>query len=166
MEQQILLLFRIATRRLALPLGDVKRVAPVPLLHAPVGAPHFVEGFFDYQGAPTAVIRLERLLGLDEQTLGLYTPLLILADEDPPTALHVARVDAIQKIPAARVQPIGNDETFNACVIGRVNDQGETIYLLAKKELLLAAEREKLAAHRVMKQRRLVALEQESVHAA
>src|SRR6185503_9546708 len=97
MDQEPLLAFSVAARRLALPLGAIRRVAPVPLLLPPVGAPHFVEGFFDFQGEPAAAIRLDRLLGLAEGELGLYTPLLILANEDQRIALHVDKVDAILK---------------------------------------------------------------------
>ncbi len=166
MDQRALLLFRAAGRRLAVPLSDVQRVEPVPLLHTPIGTPHFVEGFFDYRGRPVPAVRLDRLLGLGEETLGLYTPLLLLVDEEQPVALHVAKVDAILKLSAGRIQPIGKDETFNNCVAGRVSDGGETVYLLSARNLLLAAEWERIAVHRAMMQRRLDALKTEATDAA
>jgi chemotaxis signal transduction protein len=165
-EHRTLLCFRAAARNLALPLGDIKRVLAVPLLMPPIGAPGFVEGFFDFQGRPVASVRLDRLFGLQEERLGLYAPLLLLADEDQLVALHVNKVDSIVKTAASRIQPIGNEQTFNACVVGRVTHRGETVYLVSKMELLLAAERETLAAHAVMKQRRLDALKSDAVHAA
>lgn len=156
-----LLLFRVAGRRLALPLQAVRNVAPVPLLQPLVAAPPFVEGFFDFQGEPVAAIRLDRLLGLGEDNLGIYTPLLVLGGAARGLALHVAKIDQVIQAEAAAIQPIGPDETLNASVVGRISDGGETIYLLSANELLLEAEREKLAAHAALMRRRLDALDGE-----
>jgi len=164
MHHQALLSFSIAERRLALPLGAIRHIAPVPLLHRPVGAPDFVAGYFDFQGTPVAAIRLDRLLGLGNAQLGLYAPLLILAGDAPALALHVARADGVVRAPA--VQPIDEGATLNGCVAGRFSERGETVYLLDAARLLLAVEREKLAAHRVMLQRRLEALDADADDAA
>jgi len=161
-----ILAFNVAGKKLALPLADIRRVAPLPLLSAQVGAPYFAEGFFDYQGAPVAVVRLDRLLGLGDEPLGLYTPLLILKSEDPAIAFHVGRTNAILKLPASRFQPIGEDESLNDCVAGRISEAGETIYLLSTERLLLNEERARLAAHKAMMQRRLDELDKDPGHAS
>ena len=139
-------------------MDAVRRVVPVPLLQAPVGAPAFVEGFFDFRGTPVAAVRLDRLLNLGEELLGIYSPLVILNGEDPPVALHVASITSIVKLANLEVQPIGRDETFNACVVGRLSDGGETVYVLSAKDLLLAEERSTIAAHRTIHEQRLAAL--------
>jgi chemotaxis signal transduction protein len=157
-DRQALLTFVSAGRRLALPMETVRRVVPVPLLEPPVGAPAFVEGFFDFGGTPVAAVRLDRLLNLGEEPLGIYSPLLILSGEDPPVALHVTSVTSILKLTSLDVQPIGRDETFNACVVGRLSDRGETVYVLSAKDLLLAEERTTIAAHRATHRRRLAAV--------
>jgi chemotaxis signal transduction protein len=136
----------------------VRRVVALPLLESPVGAPAFVEGFFDFAGTPVAAVRLDRLLNLGEEPLGIYSPLLILRGEDPPIALHVTSIASIVKLTSLDVQPIGRDETFNACVVGRLSDRGETVYLLSAKDLLLTEERATIAAHRATHRRRLAAL--------
>jgi chemotaxis signal transduction protein len=166
MGQRPLLLFSVATWRLALPLKDVRRIVPLPLLQAPLGAPRFVEGFFDFQGEPVATLRLDRLFGLEEEKLGIYTPLLVLSVGGLAVALHVGRVDGVLNANDTEIQPIGRDETFNACVVGRFGERGETVYLLAKDELLLAEERARVAAHRVMRQKRLDGLETHLAHAS
>lgn len=144
-------------------MAAVRRVVPLPLLEQPVGAPSFVEGFFDFGGVPVAALRLDRLLNLGDETLGIYSPLMILRGEDPPVALHVTRVTAILKL--TDVQPIGRDETFNACIVGRLSDRGETVYVLSAEEILLAEERATIAAHRAIHQRRLAALPVERMEA-
>jgi chemotaxis signal transduction protein len=165
-DRQSLLVFTVADRRLGLPLNDVRRVVPLPLLQPPTGAPAFVEGVFDFRGAPVAAIRIDRLLALGEDKLGLYSPLLLLKDSDPAIALHVGRVVAILKSSEVDVQPIGRDETFNACVVGRFSDRGETVYLLSTDNILMAEERAKVAAQRAMKRRRLDELAVDEAHAA
>ncbi|MEX0852803.1 MAG: chemotaxis protein CheW [Bauldia sp.] len=158
MDRTLLLAFVAAGRRLALPLNDVERVVPLPLLAVPTGAPNFIEGFFDFHGALVAVVSVGRLLGLGDERLGVYSPLLVLRGQDPPVALHVASITSILKLTAADIQPIGKDETFNACVVGRVGDRGETVYVLSTQEILLAEERAKIASQRAIKRRRLDAL--------
>jgi chemotaxis signal transduction protein len=165
MDRLTLLTFSTSGRRLALPLADVRRVVALPALEAPAGAPGFVEGFFDYQGVPVAALRLDRLLSLGEEELGVYSALLVLTGA-APVALHVARVETILKTTAAEVQPIGREETFNACVVGRLGEAGQTRYLLSAEDILLTEERASLAAFRAMRQQRLAALEGEPADAA
>lgn len=144
----------------------VRRIAPLPLLSAPIGAPEFVEGFFDYQGDLMAVVRLDRLLGQPDDDFGLYSPLILLADDEPPIALHATRIDGMSRVDAGAIQPISDGETFNGCVTGRFSDGGETIYLLDAQNLLLAAERSRIAAHEAMRRHRLDALQADHGHAA
>jgi chemotaxis signal transduction protein len=153
-----LLAFVVSGRRLALPLSDIRRLLPLPLLEAPVGAPRFLEGFFDFAGTQVAAVRLDALLKLEEEKLGVYSPLLMLNSSELPIALHVASVMSVLKVSAAEIQPIGRDETFNSCVVGRVGEQGESIYLLSSDDLLLTEERSRIAAHRSARLERLEAL--------
>lgn len=163
---QAFLAFRVATWRLALPLAEVRRVVPLPFLTPPLGAPHFVEGFFDFQGAPVAVIRLDRLFSLDDGQLGVYTPLIVLDVAGLAVGMHVARIDGILEVEASRIQAIGRDETFNACVMARISDKGETVYVVSRDELLLAEERAKIVAHQKMKEERLDDLATGLAHAS
>ena len=158
MQDFKLLGFLAAGRRMALPLREVRRVVPLPLLETPASAPAFVEGFFDLAGTPVAAVRLDRLLNLGEGAPGIYSPLLVLRSSDPPIALHVDTVTSVLKVSPGDVQPIGRRETFNACVVGRVSDSGETVYLLSAGDLLLAEERERIAAISAIGMRRMAAL--------
>jgi chemotaxis signal transduction protein len=160
------LAFTVAGWRLALPLEELRRIVPLPSLQAPVGAPHFIEGFFDFEGVPVAALRLDRLFGAAEEILGIYTPLIVLQVSELALALHVQRVDGILSVAETSIQPIGREETFNACVVGRISDRENTIYLLSKDELLLAEERAKVAAHHAMRGQRLEQLETRLAHAS
>jgi chemotaxis signal transduction protein len=157
--QQPFLMFAVAEWRLALPLRKLRRVVPLPPLEAPFGAPPFIEGFFDFQGAPAAALRLDRLFGLGEESLGIYTPLIVVDTGDVMVALHVERIDGICGIADADLQPIGRDETFNACVVARFGHGGETVYVLSKDELLLAKERATVVAHARRREQRIALTE-------
>lgn len=159
-----LLVFSLSRRRLALPLAELRHVAPLPHLASPIGAPPFVAGFFEFRGMPTAALRLDRLLGLDEEPLGIYAPLLILAGQSPCVALHVCRVEAVVAAAQSELQPIAGEETLNGCVVGCARVAGENVCVLASERILLAAEREKLAAHAAMRKRRLDALQSSDEH--
>jgi chemotaxis signal transduction protein len=164
--QRSFLAFTVAGWRLALPLEDLRRVVPLPLLQAPIGAPRFVEGFFDLEGTPVAALRLDRLFSLREDKLGIYTPLVVLQVGGLAVALHVERIDGILSVAETAIQPIGRGETFNACVVGRISDRENAVYVLSKDEILLAEERAKIAAHRAMRQQRLDELETRLAHAS
>ena len=167
MDDRTLLIFWVAQDgRLALPLEDIQRVVPLPLLQVPVATPKFVEGFFDFHGTPVAALRLDRLLSLGESELGIYSPLLVLKGQDPPIALHVGGVDRIIKTTADNVQTLGKEESFNACVVARITDQGDTVYLLSAEGILLADERAKIAAHQTMRQKRIKTLNEDAANAS
>ena len=167
MKRKAYLTFTVETWRLALPLEDVRRVIPLPILQAPLGAPRFIEGIFDFRGEPVAAIRLDRVFGLEEKKLGVYSPLLVLDATGLAVALHVDRMDGILNLDETDVQSIGREETFNACIAGRFADpRGDTIFLLSKDELLLAEERAKIVELQAMRQRRLDELEGAPIHAS
>jgi purine-binding chemotaxis protein CheW len=166
MDRGTLVAFTAAGRRLAVPIADLANVLPLPSLEAPVGAPPFVEGFFDYAGSPVAVVRIDRLLNLGQEKLGVYSPLLLLKERDPRVALHVATVTSIVRSSDTEVQPIGRDETFNACVVGRISHRGNTVYILSTANLLLAEERARLVSLRAMRKRRIDTLARDGDDAA
>lgn len=150
--------FIVSGRRMALPTDCIRRIVPLPLLQPAAGAPPYVEGFFDFRGEAVTAVRLDRLLHLGEDQFGVYSPLLLLKRKDPPVALHVARVIAVRTLAEADIRPIGRDETFNACVTGRIGEGGETVYLLSEDAILLTEERARIAAYHAIRKDRLEAV--------
>jgi chemotaxis signal transduction protein len=159
MDRRDFIAFTVSGRSLALPVADVRRAVPLPRLAAPAGAPAFLEGFFNLHGSEVAVLRADLLLDLGEEQLGVYSPLLLLAGDDPLMALHVGRITGIAK--AADVKPVGKDETFNSAVVGRFDHGGQSTYLLSARQILLAEERSRVAFHRDVMRRRLDGLGRE-----
>jgi chemotaxis-related protein WspB len=160
-----LLFFHSGGLRLALDLRDILRVLPLPLLHGTAGAPPFAAGYFDYRGRAVAAVRLARLLGAPDDAIGLYSPLILLAKEEPPIALSVARIEGVLPTDTAAILPIGGDATFNGCISGQFSEKDGIVYLIRADALLLSAERARLVAFAAIQQARLDAVAEAS-HAA
>ena len=82
----------------ALPLDTVRNVAPVPLLRRPVGAPPFVEGFFDFQGEPVAATVPIGCSTSTKKTSASTGAAPGTRRRGARVALHVARIDQVMRV--------------------------------------------------------------------
>ena len=74
-----LLLFHVGGEEYGIPLRHLQEVVLMARLSRSPGLPGILAGFLNLGGSAIPVLRLDRLLGLSEQTPGLYTPLIVLA---------------------------------------------------------------------------------------
>ncbi len=158
-----LLIFDVADTVLALPVGGVCEVLPVPLLSRPPQTPLLIEGFFNLRGAAASVVRLDVLLGLAGGGAAIYAPLLLLkpgamGTGAGPLALLVDRVRGIRAVAASAVLPVSETGSLNGCVVAEVADGGPLIHLLSLERLLLEKERRCITEHRALAARRLAGL--------
>jgi purine-binding chemotaxis protein CheW len=150
------LVFRLAGQLAALPLECVERIAPMAQLARPPGLPAPLEGILNLAGTAVPVLRLDRLLELQEQPLGLYSMLVLLKDvSNDRIAILVDRVSEIVSIPEDAFLPVADDHSFNACAAGTVSVRGEIVPVLSPGRILLEKERETLSQVQAMTQRRL-----------
>src|SRR5690349_6005793 len=77
-SHHVLLVFQLADRLAAFPIGDVERIAPMAELACPPGLPSALEGVLNLAGAAVPVLRLDRLFRLPAQRVGLYSMLIVL----------------------------------------------------------------------------------------
>jgi purine-binding chemotaxis protein CheW len=155
-SQRALLVFRLAGRLAALPLEDVEKIAPMAQLARPPGLPSPLEGLLNLAGRSVPVLRLDRLLQLPEQAPGLYSMLIVLKRiSDGRIAVLVDRVSEILVVPESAVLPVGEQDSFNACVEGVVSLRGEMTHLLSPAHILLEKERKALSEFQTMAQQRL-----------
>lgn len=130
--------FRVGGELCALPVSAVAEVLHMAQVARPPGLPRILEGFLDIDGRAHAVLRLDRLFGLAETPLALYTPLLILRDAQPPLALLAEAVTGV--LAAEEVVPIEESGTFNGCVVGEARTAAGPAHLLATERILLEHE--------------------------
>src|SRR2546422_2036736 len=154
--QRSLLVFRLAGQLAALPLESVERIAPMAQLSRPPGLPYVLEGILNLAGRAVPVLRLDRLLELPEQPLGLYSMLILLKGvSNGRIAILVDRVSEILPRPESAFLPVGKDHSFNACAEAAVSVRGEIVNVLSPARILLEKEREALSGFQAMAQRRL-----------
>ena len=154
--QRVLLVFHLSGQTAALPLESAQRIVPMAQLARPLGLPSLLEGILNLGGRVAPVLRLDRLLHLPLQRLGLYSTLIIVNGvSDGRVAILVDRVSEILTVPESALLPIGEEDSFNACAVAAVFVQGQMVPLLSPARILLEKEREALSQFQAMAQRRL-----------
>ena len=155
-SNRALVVFYLGEKLAALPMESVEKIVPMASLTRPPGLPAPLEGFLNLAGAAVPVLRLDRLLQLPEQRPGLYSMLVLLkGGTDNQVALLVDRVIEILHVPNEEVLPIGEGDSFNACVEATVNMRGQVVHVLSPARILLEREHESLSAFRTIEQLRL-----------
>ena len=144
--------FGLSGHTLALPAPSVTRFLPLPALDRPPAAPQAVAGVFRWQGRVVPVLRVDRLLGLAESPIGLYTTLLLLSRDDGPLALAVERV---QGIVAATAEEIAEGLSFEGCALAVIRHAGGTATVLDPGRLLTHVEERLLEDFRALAEERL-----------
>ena len=155
-----LLLFHLAEQGYALPLADLREIVPMALLARSACLPAVIAGFLHLAGDAIPVLRLDRLFGLPEQPLGLYTPLLLLRTPESPLALQVDRVKRIVTPAADALVPVREGDSFNSCVEGILRIDEQVVLLLSLERILLEKEQQGLAEFQDREQTRLRELEE------
>lgn len=154
--RRVLLVFKLSDRLAALPVEEVERVTPMAELARPPGLPPALAGILNLAGAAIPVLRLDRLFGLPEQRLGLYSMLIVLrTSPGDRIALLADRVTEILTVGEDAWRRIDSDASFNGCAIAVVTIRDESVHVLSTARMILAREREVLAEFQAMEQQRL-----------
>lgn len=152
---QSLLIFRIGGIHCAVRLESLQEIVPMARLSIPPGLPHILQGFLNLGGGAVPVLRLDRLFGFPEQTLDLYTPLVILNVRGNPVALLVEEVLEVAALPKTALLPVDPNHSFNGCAEATVEFRGIPAHLLDIGRLLLEKERRCVADFQRVEQGRL-----------
>ena len=158
--RQRIVVFQVAAQLYALPVVAVSEIVSLAQLSQPPGLPPVLAGFLNLGGAAIPVVRLARLLGLPEQPVGLYTPLILLRSAGSPLALLVDAVRSIELIDEQAVVPVGENYCFNDCAEGLVTLGESRIVLLSEQRLLREQEQRRIAELADIEQARLAALQE------
>jgi purine-binding chemotaxis protein CheW len=156
------LVFRLPGHACAVSLILVQEVVPMAELSRPPGLPPVVEGFLNLGGSAVPVLRPDRLLGLPEVAVGLYTPLIVLRQGRGSLALLVETVEVIGPATERLPLPTGAEGgySFNDCAEGQVVVGKKNAVVLSVERLLLEKERQCLAHLQAIEQERLRRLEE------
>lgn len=152
--------FHLAGQAYAVPLHFVREILPMALLSQPPGLPPVLAGFLNLSGMAVPVVKLARLLELDEQAPGLYSPLLIVRSAGLPLALLVDSVDGIASIDELAIVSLGGNLCFNDCADGLVTIAGTNVVLLSEERLLREQEKRRFSELAEIEQARLANLQE------
>jgi purine-binding chemotaxis protein CheW len=120
-------------------------------LARPPGLPSAVEGILNFGGTAVPVLRLDRLLNLRVQEVGLYSMLIILKG----FALLVERTSEVLPVSTSELLPLGEEDSCNACAEATISLGGQTVHLLSPQRILLEKERQTVSGIQASAQRRI-----------
>lgn len=153
--------FRLCGQSFGLPVGTVREVVPIAWLDRPPHMPSMVQGVLNLGGQAVPVLRLDKLLGLQDATYGLDASILIMRDDQTtgrPLGLLVEHVDGVRSPDDFTTLGFADRQSFNACLADQLERDGKVIQLLSWRNILLVEERRRLADFQAMAQARLADL--------
>ena len=149
--EETLVVIGLSDRLAALRAESVERIVLNAALVQPPGLPLLLEGILNLAGTAIPVLRLDRLLNLPDQHIGLYSMILILRCGCAILVDHVFRVTTIS---GNSVLPIAASDCFNACAEFTAQIDGEAVPLLSTERILLEKEKRVLSEFRETEQLR------------
>jgi purine-binding chemotaxis protein CheW len=146
--------FRLGRQLVAMPVAAVREVVPIAWLSKPIQMPSVVEGILNLGGVAVAVLRLDRLLGIDDSRVNLDSSILVMRGGSS-FGLLVDRVEFVRRLSDFHLAPVGDSQSFNGCVTGELTGNGDAIPLVSWDLLLVEEERVRLAEFQDRAQTRL-----------
>lgn len=159
-KHQRLIVFGVGQQWYAIAIEAVKEITPMALLSRPPGAPNMLAGILNLAGQAVPVVSLVRLFGGKDQSVGAYTPLLILRAQPRRIALQVQRVHEILSVDIDEILPMPEGHSFNDCACGVVNRDGVFVVVLSPERLLLEEEHALLEEFESRQQGRVASLQE------
>ncbi len=148
------LILRVCETACALRVEDVAEVLERAALSTVAGAPSFVAGFLNLEGAALPVVELSRLLHGVSHEAAAGDVLVVLRNGEPPMALLATEAREIARAPANSLATLSNMSVAPSAIV--VDDH--LIPILSVDGLLLEGERRRIAELRAAEQRRLAEL--------
>ena len=136
-----LLKFALGAMTAAVPLAYAREVLPMAELIRPPRLVLTVEGLLNLGGVTYPVLRLDRLLGLDDFTPSLDTHLILTRGLQLTCLLMVDRVLGVEAIAAAELQPIPEYVTSGAGARTQYQTSAGAVHVLDLDQLLAAPAR-------------------------
>jgi purine-binding chemotaxis protein CheW len=159
-EVSSMVLFRLVGQAFGLPVHMVREVVPMAWLDHPPGLSSLVEGVLNLGGQAVPVLRLDRLLGLEEREYGLESSILIMKAPagESSLGLLVEHLDGVRQI--GDFSPLGlpAGQSFNDCLAEMMACDGQPVSVLDWGRILLEQEKERLAQFQARAQERLAGL--------
>ena len=109
-------------------------------LARPPGLPAVLEGLLNVSGVAIPVLRLDRLLQLPSQQIGLYSALLIVRDAGIRWSILVDEVRGLATVPVGALLPLAREDSFNGTAEAALRWSDQIVPLLTPARVLRAKE--------------------------
>lgn len=139
-----LVVFRTGEEIFAIPVEFVAEVVPNAWLERPPQMSSIVQGVLNLGGTALAVLRSDRLLGIDEARFGLDSSILVMKGGKMPLGLLVGHVEGVRPAASFQVMPLANAQSFQGCLAAELAGPGGAVHLVAWDKVLLEEERVRL----------------------
>jgi purine-binding chemotaxis protein CheW len=154
------LIFRVAGYTCAIASHRAVELVLIPALIQAPGQPEILDGFLNLRGIMVPVVCVHRLFQREAPEPQLYTPLITIRTADGLLALRVDSAEEVAAVEDGALLPYGPEDSLNECAEAQFDWRGQAVALLSIERLLLAKERDCLAALRAQMQQRLADIEE------
>jgi purine-binding chemotaxis protein CheW len=138
-----LLLARLQSRRLALPLASVERVILRPRLEVLPDLPPWLAGFLQLPGESLPVLDMGAMFEGERCPWDLYNPIVITRDEGSLALLFTA-VEGLVEVAPEDFRPLQPGDSFQGVAAALIPRSKEWAPILVPRLLLVAQEQRKL----------------------
>jgi purine-binding chemotaxis protein CheW len=150
-----LLVFHVGKHPCALAAEQVSELVLFPALVQSPAQAAILDGYLNLRGSAVPVVPLHSLFHLAVPEPGLYSPIILMQAGGDLVGLRVDRVEQLVSLDEDAIQPYSGGESFNDCATGQFRLGAWDVVVLDGARLLLAKERECLAAWQAAAQQRL-----------
>ncbi len=147
--------FELSGRLFAFPVAKLREFLPMAELASLPGLPPFFAGILNLGGKAVSVLRLDKIFGLPLDEPSIHSSILVLRNDESPTAFIAASVLGIVQPSTESQAEIPESESFGGCVASVFQYGERQAGLIRPDRLLLAAEVARIEAFRAQEQERL-----------
>ena len=149
-----LLLARLQSRRLAVPLASVERVILRPRLEVLPDLPPWLAGFVQLPGRSLPVLDVGELFEGQRCRWDLYNP-IVLTHAEENLALLFTGVDGLVEVDPADFRPLQPEDSLQGVAAALIQRLDEWVPIVVPNLLLLEQEKRKLQHWQQVVQQRL-----------
>src|SRR5689334_16328052 len=140
------LVIQVADKRCAIRAASIQEIVHVAATGRIPGQPSILHGFLNLRGQMLPVLSLRALFGEQAAEPDLYAPIIVVRDGGRPLALLADDVLETAAVEGAAMEPVRDHQTVNDCAEACFQSPDGPVTVILPDRLLLAKERECLAA--------------------
>jgi purine-binding chemotaxis protein CheW len=136
------LIFVVAGQPYAVPISDVREVVLMAELSPTLGPSQYIQGLLNLSGEAIAVIRLNRILGLEDFKAGLYSHIILAQFQGKTFGFLTEGVQKILLVSQSDLTDVQADKNFGGFAAAMLRDGKDFVPCLSISNVLqsLASE--------------------------